>query len=103
MSVVPLVMGCEFLLGAVACIVSFFSAIEASRGASISWGGYVSPSRRSSSFPPVAVSLSSPVIGHAPSAKVHGYQDIVHGWGCIGGVIVLGVSLLLVVSLPVAV
>ena len=103
MSVVPLITGHEFLLGAVACIVSFFSAIEASGGASISWGGYISPSRRSSSLPPVAVSSSSPVIGHMSSAKVHGYWDVVHGWECIGGVIVLGVSLLLVVSLPVVV
>ena len=103
LSVVLLILGYEFLLGAVVCIMSFFSAIEASGGASISWGGYVSPSRRSSSLPPVAIPSSSPVIGCAASAEVHGYWDVVHGWGCIGGVIVLGVLLLLVVSLPVVV
>ena len=69
----------------------------------ISWGGYVSPSRRSSSLSPVATSLSSPVIGCMASAEVHGYWDVVHGWGCIGGAVVLGVPLLLVVSLPVVI
>ena len=103
MSVVPLIAGYEFLLGAVVHIVSLLSAIEASRGASISWGGYISPGRRSSSLPPVAIPSSSPVIGCMASAEVHGYWDIVHRQGCIGGVIVLGVSLLWVVSLPVVV
>ena len=103
LSVAPLIAGYKFLLGAVAHIVSLLSTIEASGGASISWGRYISPSRRSSPLPPVAVPLSSPIIGCMASAKVHGYWDIVHGWGCIGGVIVLGVSLLLAVSLPVVV
>ena len=103
LSVVFLVAGYEFLLGTIACIVSFLSTIEASRGASISWGGYISPGRRSSSLSPVAVPSSSPVIGCAASAEVHGYQDIIHGQGCIGGVVVLGVSSLLVIFLPVVV
>ena len=96
-------LGYEFLLGAVACIVSFFSAVKASRGASISWGRYISPGRRSSSLPPVAVSSSPPVIRGMTSAEVHGYWNIVHRWGCIGGVIVLGIPSLLVVSLPVVI
>ena len=103
LSVVPFISGYEFLLGTVAHVVSLFSTIEASRGVSISWGRYVSPSRRSSPLSPVAISLSSPVIGCTASAEVHGYQDIIHGWGCVGGVIVLGTLLLLAVSLPVVV
>ena len=103
MSVVSLIVGYELLLGAVAHVMSFFSAIETSRGASISWSRYISSGRRSSSLPPVAVPSSSPVIGCTASAEIHGYWDIVHRWGCIGGVIVLGVLLLLVVSLPVIV
>ena len=103
LSVVSLIAGCKSLLGAVVCIVSLFSTIEASRGASISWGGYISPSRRSSPLSPVAAPLSSPIIGCTASAEVHGYQDIIHGWGHIGGVIVLGVSSLLAVSLPIVV
>ena len=103
LSVVPLVIGYELLLGAVACIVSLLSTIEASRGASISWGGYVSPGRRSSSLSPVAIPSSSPVIGCMASAEVHRYWDIVHRWGCIGRVVVLWVLSLLVVSLPVVV
>ena len=103
LSVVPLIIGYEFLLGAVAHVVSLLSTIEASGGASISQGGYISPSRRSSSLSPVAVPLSSPVIRCVASAEVHGYWDIIHGWGCIGGIIVLGVLLLLVVSLLVVV
>ena len=103
MSVVPLVKGYELLLGTVACVVSLLSTIEASRGASISWGGYISPGKRSSSLSPVAIPLSSPVIGCMASAEVHGYQDIVHGWGCIGRIIVLQVLSLLAVSLPVVV
>ena len=101
--VVPLITGYEFLLGAVAHVVSLLSTIEASGGASISWGRYISPGRRSSSLPPVAISLSSPVIGCTASAEVHGYWNIIHGWRCIGGIIVLGVLSLLVVSLPVVV
>ena len=103
LSVVSLITGYKFLLGAVACIISLLSTIEASGGASISQGRYISPSRRSSSLPPVAIPLSFPVIGCMASAEVHGYQDVIHGWGCIGGIIVLGVSLLLAISLPVVV
>ena len=34
-------------------------------------------------------------------AKVYRYWVVVHGWGCIGGVVVLGVISLLVVAMPV--
>ena len=103
LSVVSLVVGCKLLLGAVACIMSLLSTIEASRGASISWGRYISSGRRSSPLPPVAIPLSSPVIGCAALAEVHEYWDVVHRWGHIGGVVVLGVLLLLVVSLPIVI
>ena len=78
MSIIFLIAGYRFLLGAIAPIVSFFSAIKASRGASISWGRHISPGRGSSSLSQVAVSLSFPVVGGATSAEIHGYQDIVH-------------------------
>ena len=103
MSIVLFIMGYEFLLGTVVHIVSLLSTIETSRGASVSWGGYISPGRRSSSLSPVAIPSSSPVIGCMASAEAHGYWDIVHGWGCIGGIIVLGVLSLLVVSLTIVV
>ena len=93
----------KFLLGAVVRIVPFFSTVETSGGASVSWGGNISSGRRSSSLPPVAISSPSPVIGCTSSAEVHGHQNVIHRWGCIGGVIVLGVLLLLVVSLPIGV
>ena len=96
----PLIAGYEFLLGAVVCIVSFFPAVEASRGASVSWGRYISSGGRSSPLSPIAISLSPPVVEGVASAEVHGYRDIVHRWGCICGVVALRVSPLLVVSLP---
>ena len=94
-------MGHKFLLRAILCIVSFFTAVEASRGASISWSRYVSSSRRFSPLSPITVSSSSPVVEGTASTEIHGYWDIVHGWGCICGVIVLGAAPLLVISLPV--
>ena len=50
---------------------------------------------------PVAISLSSPVVGGMAFAEVHRYWDIVHRWGCSCEVIILRVAFLLVVALPV--
>ena len=97
----PLIAGYEFLLWAVVCIVSIFSAIEASGRASLSWSRYVPYGGGSSPLSPIAVPLPPPVVGGAASADVHGYWDIVHGWGCICGVVVLRVAPFLVVALPV--
>ena len=97
----PFVAGCELLLRTVTHIVSFLSTVEACGRASISWGGYIPSSGRSSSLSPVATSLSPPVVGGTASAEVHVYWDIVHGWGCICGVVILRVASLLVVALPV--
>ena len=95
------IVGYELLLRTVAHILSFLATVEACGGAPISWGRYVSFGRGSSSLSPVVPSSSSPVIGGTTSAEVHGYWDIVHGWGCICGVIILRVASLLVVVLPV--
>ena len=99
----PFIVGCELPLRAVAHIVSFLATVEACRGAPVSWGGYISSSRRSSSLSPVTVSLSSLIIRGVASAEVHRYWDVVHGWGCIYGVIILGVIILRVASLLVVV
>ena len=83
------------------CIVSFFATVEACRRASVSWSRYISSSGRSSSLSPVTISLSSSVVEGMASAQVHGYWDVVHGWRCICGVVILRVAPLLVVALPV--
>ena len=93
----------ESLLRAVLHVVPFFSTVEAFclGGVPIPWCRYISSGRWSfSSLSPVAIPLSPPVVGGAAPAEVHGYWDIVHGWGCICGVVVLRASLLVVV-LPV--
>ena len=103
MFVVPLIARLESLLGAVSCIVSLFPAVEALclGGVSLSWCRHVSSGWwSSSSLPPVAVSSSPPIVGGVAPTKVYGYWDIIHGWGCICGVVVLGAASLLVVVLP---
>ena len=82
-------------------IVSFLATVEACGRISISWGRYVSSNGRSSSLSPVATSSSPPVVGGIASAEVHGYWDVVHGWGCICGVVILRAASLLVVAFPV--
>ena len=103
MPVVSFIARYELLLGAIVHIVSFFSAVETSRGTSISWSRYISSGRRSFSLSPVAISLPSPVIWCTSSAEVHGHQNVVHRWRCIGGIVVLRIPLLLIISLPVIV
>ena len=49
----------------------------------------------------VAVQSLGGDIGDVASAEVHGYWDVVHGWGSICGVIVLGAASLLVAILTV--
>ena len=105
MFVVPLTAGLEPLLGAVECIVSLFSTVEALclRGVSVPRHGYIPSGGRSSPLPPVPTSLSPPVVRGMASAEIHGDWSIVHGWGCIGGVVVLWVvPLLVIVVLPSA-
>ena len=97
----PLIMGYELLLEAVACVVPFFSTVKVCCGVSISWGRYISSGWWSSSLSPVSISSSPPIIGGMTPAEVHGYWDIVHGWRCIGGVVILWAAPLLVVALPV--
>ena len=65
-------------------------------------GSIIKPRLASDSpLSPIAISLSPSVAGGTASAEVHGYWDIVHGWGCICGVVVLRAAPLLVVALPV--
>ena len=99
--VVLFIIGYELLLGAVAHIVSLFSTVKASCGVSISWCGYISSGWWSSPLSPVPISSASPVVWGSAPAEVHGYWDIVHGWGCIGRVVILWVVPLLVVALPI--
>ena len=98
----PFIMGLESFLGAVLHIVSLFSTVETLclGGVSVSWHGYISSGWWSSSLSPVPISSSSPIIGGVASAEVHWYQNVVHRWRCICGVIVLGAAPLLVVVLP---
>ena len=103
MPVVPFISGLESFLGAVSCIVPFFPTVETLclGRVSISWCRYVSSGWWSSSLSPIPISLSPPVVGGMAPAEVHGYWDVIHGWRCIGGVVILWVIPLLVVALPV--
>ena len=102
MPIVPFIMGLEPLLGAVLYIVSLFPTVEALclGGIPVSWCRYISSGWWSSSLSPVPISSSSPIIGGVAPAEVHWYWDIVHGWRCVCGVVVLGAASLLVVILP---